>query len=77
MLRRRAMAAKTVALIIILTLLILWVYGYFSVNVQAERFNNVQPVDFTASMLNKYQNYIYDNKGLTNQDYQLEGLVHS
>ncbi len=71
------MSAKVAALTIILILVLLWVLGYFRMGVSVERFNNVQPVDFHASMLNKYQDYIQDNLGMKNRDYLLEGLVHS
>lgn len=71
------MSAKVAALTIVLILVLLWVLGYFRMGVSVERFNNVQPVDFHASMLNKYQDYIHDNLGMKNRDYLLEGLVHS
>lgn len=71
------MSAKVVGLSILLVLVLLWLFGYLRIGVSMERFNNVQPVDFRASMLNKYQDYIHDNIGMKNRDYLLEGLVHS
>lgn len=72
-----AMGAGTVIVIIVLALLFLWAIGSFHFSAQTERFNNMQPVDFHASMLNKYQDYVYDNLGMTNKDYMLAGLLHS
>lgn len=71
------MDAVSVIIIVVLVLLFLWAIGGIHVNIQAERFNNMQPVDFHASMLNKYQDYVYDNLGMKNRDYQLEGLLHT
>lgn len=71
------MSGKVAALAIVLVLVLLWLFGYLRLGVSMERFNNMQPVDFHASMLNKYQDKIYDNLGMKNRDYVLEGLVHS
>ena len=71
------MGAGSVVIIVVLALLFLWAIGALRVTVHNERFNNMQPVDFHASMLNKYQDYVYDNLGMKNKDYQLEGLLHS
>lgn len=71
------MSGAVVAVVILVFLAFLWATGSFQVYTSTERFNNMQPVDFHASMLNKYQDYVYDNVGMKNKDYLLESLVHT
>lgn len=71
------MGAGSIIIIVVLALLFLWAIGSLRVTIHSERFNNMQPVDFHASMLSKYQDYVYDNLGMKNKDYQLEGLLHT
>lgn len=71
------MPTKIIVLVVILILALLWLFGNLRLGISVERFNNMQPVDFHASMLNKYQDYVKDNTGMKNRDYVLESVIHS
>lgn len=61
----------TIAALVIIALLVLW---YCGPSVRSEHADLAAPT-FDASLVDKYRDYIKDNKGMTVDDYALESAI--
>ena len=61
--------------VVVLLVLVLVCWGILPNLLKSNEYYDEYYPDFTSSLTNKYRDYVYDKKGMTVNDYDLENML--